>query len=135
MKYFLLISLLFSNLAFSKAFECKLSNGDNRIELNLLDKKCEFPEGNKVKCAQIISYVKRENPQIGQVVFREGSSFNDLCITKNKKIIPNTKIMGRVVSESKLTNLYAMMACPSQDKVAKIYLFNGEKTKKCTLKL
>ena len=113
----------------------QLSSGDKRIEIKEQDKPCEFPEGNKVKCAQVITYVKSENPKIGPIVFRQQIDFNDFCLTKNIKKIPDTTVKGRVISSSGHEDLYVMMKCPSQKNTAELFLFSEKKTKRCILNL
>ena len=131
----LIISLFILSSVFAKPIDCKLSNDNKRIEVKEQETPCEFPEGNKVKCAQVISYVKSENPKIGPIIFREEINFNDFCLTKNIKKIPDTTIKGRVISSSGHEDLYAMMKCPSQKKTAELFLFIGKKTKRCILNL
>lgn len=125
--------LLFLIIGCSYAQNCSLFYNEMKIEVKTIKNGCEFPEGNIVKCAQIISHVKRQNPKVGALVFRENVNFKSFCLVGKKQKIPGTKLQGRLVSDSERSDLYALMECPTKKNVVKIHLYNQNKTKQCSL--
>lgn len=126
----LLFAMAFISIA-SSAEECSLNYKEHKLVLK--KEVCEFPEGNKVPCAQVQAQTKGRPTRKGPIVFRNGSDFNSFCVTA--KMVQKLKSKARVISAARDEELKAFLICPAKKNSARIVLNSPEEKKECDLGL
>ena len=138
MKFFCLSALfsflLLSPLAYATSGPsmgktvCALEEGD--LSIKVVHESCEFPEGNKTQCLQVVSVEKGKSPRYGGAVFRKGQNFNNFCLTDNKFELKEG-LKARIISSSRRDDVKAFLECPSAKNKARIHLRVGKLEKLC----
>ena len=105
---------------------CSLESSNKTIELLYGKEACEFPEGNKVDCAYVVTCLEGKKVRRSGVVFRKGSNLSDFCLTAKK----SEEGLARKLLESADKEAMVLLKCPVEQKL-NIKFIISTKSKDC----